>query len=481
MIIDRPDGTSDAHAAPALSPRLVPGRLPRSRTAVRPRSPRLPATLAGADAACMAAAVLVVQQRTDFSLAAVPLVVTLNAYGRLYQRRLAMSVLDDIVPLTARGIIALLLTLGLSVSLALPMPFAGIIAGLGVVTVVYLATVIVARAALYEVARRARRHGRRPAVIVGGGKIADLLTARLDDRPEYGLRPVGYVDAVPSYDRNRSRVPMLGGIGRLEEAIVQHDVYDVIIAYGSFREHELLAAIETCRRLGCDVFCVPRFFELQGLRNYRYAENLWGLPLIRLPRGPLVSPAWRIKRLIDVVGAASGLVLAAPLLAACAIAVRIETGPGVLFRQNRVGLDGRAFTVMKFRTLKPAGDEESATRWSIALDDRLGPAGRLLRRTSLDELPQLWNILRGDMSIVGPRPERPHFVEEFTRSFPGYGSRHRVPAGLTGLAQVNGLRGDTSIEERARFDNFYIENWSLWGDVTIILRTVLATLRREGG
>lgn len=479
MIIDRPDETSDAPAASAFSPLLTLGSPPRTRTAVRPRSPRLPATLIAADAVCMAAAVLVVQQSIDFGLVAVPLIVTLNAYARLYERRLVMSVLDDIVALVVRGVIALLVTLALAVSLAVPMPFAGIIAGLGVATGIYLAAVIVARSALYEVARRARRHSRRPAVIVGGGTIADRLASRLDDRPEYGLRPVGYVDA--SFGPDRFRVPMLGGIDRLDQAIVQHDVYDVIIAYGSFREHQVLEAIETCRRLGCDVFLVPRFFELQSLRNYRYAENLWGLPLVRLPRRPAVSPAWRIKRLIDIAGAAIGLVLAAPVLAACAIAVRIETGPGVLFRQNRVGLDGRAFTVMKFRTLKPASDDESATRWNIALDDRLGPVGRLLRRTSLDELPQLWNILRGDMSIVGPRPERPHFVEEFTRAFPGYGSRHRVPAGLTGLAQVNGLRGDTSIEERARFDNFYIENWSLWGDIKIILRTVLTTLRREGG
>lgn len=479
MIIDRPDETSDASAASAASPRLVPGSAPSPRTAVRPRSPRLPATLVAADAVCMAGAVLVVQQSADFGLLAVPLVVGLNAYGRLYQRRLAMSVLDDIVPLAARGVIALLVTLALAVSLAAPMPFVGVIAGLGVASAIYVAAVIMARAALYETARRARRHGRRPAVILGGGKIADLLAARLDDRPEYGLRPIGYVDA--SFGPDRFRVPMLGGIESLDESIVQHDVYDVIIAFGSFREHQVLAAIETCRRLGCDVFCVPRFFELQGLRNYRYAEDLWGLPLVRLPRRPAVSPAWRVKRLIDVAGAAIGLVLVSPLLAACAIAVRIETGPGVLFKQNRVGLDGRPFTVMKFRTLKPAGAEESATRWNIALDDRLGPVGRLLRRTSLDELPQLWNILRGDMSLVGPRPERPHFVEEFTQAFPRYGSRHRVPAGLTGLAQVNGLRGDTSIEERARFDNFYIENWSLWGDVKIILRTVLAALRREGG
>ena len=157
---------------------------------------------------------------------------------------------------------------------------------------------------------------------------------------------------------------------------------------------------------------------------------------------------------------------------ACAIAVRLEGGPGVIFRQERVGLDGRPVTILKFRSLTPIDDSDSATTWNIAYDARLGPVGRLIRKTSLDELPQLWNVLTGQLSLVGPRPERPHFVQQFTQSVPGYSSRHRVPAGLTGWAQVHGLRGDTSIEERAIFDNCYVENWSLWGDIKIILRTI---------
>lgn len=481
MIIDRHDDASDVAISRHVTQQFSTVSARPPRPPVRPRSPRLPTALVAADGSCMAGAVLLVQQTFDIGLVAVPLVVTLNAYARLYQRRLALSVLDDILHLATRGLVALLLTLALAASLSAPVPFVGVIAGLGAATVIYVGTVACGRAILYEAARRARRGGPRPAVILGGGKVADSIATRLTDRPEYGLRAAGYVDAAPLFGHDRPRVPMLGGIDDLDEAIVEHNAYDVIIAFGSFREHQVLSVIETCRRLGCDVFCVPRFFELQGVRDGRHAENLWGLPLIRLPRRPRVSPAWRIKRLIDIAGAAVGFVLAAPLLAACALAVRIETGPGVLFRQNRVGLDGRSFTVLKFRTLKPVDDDESATRWSIAHDDRLGPVGRLLRQTSLDELPQLWNILRGDMSIVGPRPERPHFVAEFTQAFPGYGSRHRVPAGLTGLAQVNGLRGDTSIEERARFDNFYIENWSLWGDIKIILQTILAPLRRTGG
>ena len=162
----------------------------------------------------------------------------------------------------------------------------------------------------------------------------------------------------------------------------------------------------------------------------------------------------------------------APVLAVCAVAVAAGVGRPVLFRQARVGLDGRQFTLVKFRSLTPVDEQESSSHWNIAQDARMSRVGRLLRRSSLDELPQLWNIVRGDMSLVGPRPERPSFVDQFTNSFPRYMARHRVPAGLTGWAQVHGLRGDTSIEDRARFDNHYIENWSLWQDVTIILRTV---------
>ncbi|MEO6713039.1 MAG: sugar transferase, partial [Mycobacteriales bacterium] len=163
-----------------------------------------------------------------------------------------------------------------------------------------------------------------------------------------------------------------------------------------------------------------------------------------------------------------------------AIAVRLETGRGFLFRQTRVGLDRREFQLLKFRSMRPASETEQQTAWSIANDHRVGPVGRFIRRTSFDELPQLWNILRGDMTLVGPRPERPHFVREFANSFPRYSARHRVPAGLTGWAQVHGLRGDTSIEERARFDNYYIENWSLWGDIKIIVRTVRSVAGAAG-
>ena len=211
----------------------------------------------------------------------------------------------------------------------------------------------------------------------------------------------------------------------------------------------------------------------------RDTEVLWGLPLVRLRRAPFRTGAWAAKRVSDVLISGLLLLLCAPVLLVCGLLSRWETGL-VMFRQTRVGLDGRPFTLLKFCTLRPTASTESATRWNIGHDDRVRRLGRFLRRTSLDELPQLWNVLRGDMSLVGPRPERPFFVDEFTRQYPRYTARHRVPAGLTGWAQIHGLRGDTSIADRAGFDNFYIENWSLWGDIKILLRTATQVVRAGG-
>ncbi|MFD0525293.1 sugar transferase [Paractinoplanes durhamensis] len=167
-------------------------------------------------------------------------------------------------------------------------------------------------------------------------------------------------------------------------------------------------------------------------------------------------------------------------MAFCAIGTFLEGGRGIIFKQQRIGRYGKPFNVLKFRSMRPVDDTESQTNWNIGHDPRVGPFGKFMRRTSLDELPQLWNILRGDMTVVGPRPERPYFVDRFSVDYPEYAMRHRVPVGLTGLAQVSGLRGDTPISDRARFDNYYIENWSLWLDVKVILRTVGEVFRGGG-
>ena len=201
---------------------------------------------------------------------------------------------------------------------------------------------------------------------------------------------------------------------------------------------------------------------------------------MRIGSTALSGPRRALKRLSDVIFAAVALVVLSPVLLLCAVATLIDAGPGIFFRQERIGRGGKLIRVIKFRTMRPSDENESRTNWSIGDDPRVSRIGRFMRRTSLDELPQLWNVLRGDMTIVGPRPERPYFVEKFSTEYPDYAMRHRVPVGITGLAQVSGLRGDTPISDRARFDNYYIENWSLWLDAKVVMRTVVEVFRGGG-
>lgn len=198
----------------------------------------------------------------------------------------------------------------------------------------------------------------------------------------------------------------------------------------------------------------------------------------RTPSAVPATPLYPVsKRWFDLAGAGVGLLLLAPLMAVIALLTRVLDGPPVVFAQRRVGLGGQEFTMWKFRSLSPDDEHEAATRWTLAGDERLTPWGHFLRKSSLDELPQLLNVLRGEMSLVGPRPERPHYVAQFAQWLPDYHARHRMPGGLTGLAQITGWRGDTSIEQRVRADNDYIDRWSLWLDLVIILRTPWAVLR----
>jgi exopolysaccharide biosynthesis polyprenyl glycosylphosphotransferase len=348
--------------------------------------------------------------------------------------------------------------------------------------VVLLVAVLVVRRIAYTVVKRARSGGkvRHRTLIVGAGQVGVRLAETLQERGNYGLDPVGFVDCeAPEDEPALLPAPFLGTYDELGRVIREHAVRDVIVAFGSADEDALVDMLRTCDRLDVEVFLVPRLFELHNAN--RYTDEVWGVPLVRVRRAVFRSPWWNVKRATDVVVAGLALVVISPVLLACAIAVRVEGGPGIIFRQQRVGIDGRPFDVLKFRSLKPVNQTESQTNWNIKHDDRLGPVGRFIRATSLDELPQLWNILRGDMSLVGPRPERPFFVEQFSQHIPRYTARHRVPAGLTGWAQAHGLRGDTSIEDRARFDNYYIENWSLWLDMKIVLKTVGQVVRRQGG
>ena len=326
---------------------------------------------------------------------------------------------------------------------------------------------------------RGRRWVEHGAVIVGGGPVAAELARLLRHYPRYGLRVAGFVDDESTQHRTRDLMPWMGTVEDLETMIASTQAKVIIIADTPAQSEDKL--VELVRRpvaMTCDLLVVPRLhdFSTQG----SMPDHIGAVPVLRIKRPALTGPKWALKRSTDIAVAIVALILVSPILAVCAIAVRLEGGPGVLFRQERVGRHGRRFQLIKFRSMRPLDETESQTTWSVANDSRVGPVGRFLRRTSLDELPQLWNVLRGDMTFVGPRPERPYFSNKFAAEHPLYGNRNRVPAGLTGLAQVSGLRGDTPIADRARFDNYYIENWSLWLDAKVLLRTVGEVLRGGG-
>lgn len=407
-------------------------------------------------------------------------VLAVIGWSGLYRSRLTLSVLNQapvlaIGPLIAAGLLGTLIG----------MRYADVAAVRQVLIAGALSSVVilVGRLLAFSALRWVRKAGlsEHRVLVLGAGQVASRLVSTLQQRGEFGLRPVAVWDREPMLGESSFGVPVVGASEDLATAIRDSEATVVIIAFAKYPESGLVDVVRTCDRLDCEIFVVPRLFELH--HRSALTDEVRGLPLMRLQRAPFRTWRWHVKRLFDVVVAGCLLAVLAPVMAVIALAVTREgrgLDAGVLFRQLRIGLDGRPFKLLKFRSLLPADESESATLWSIAQDHRVGQVGRFIRRLSLDELPQLWNVVRGDMTLVGPRPERPYFVEQFTAEFPRYVARHRVPAGVTGWAQVHGLRGDTSIEERAAFDNYYIENWSLWLDVTILLRTVRAVFSREG-
>ncbi len=336
-------------------------------------------------------------------------------------------------------------------------------------------------------ARRAGETTRR-ALIIGGGRVGMLTAKRLLDDPELGLRPVAFLDDDPlDAEAAPAGLPVLSSDGDFEKLAEQLRIDHAIIAFSRASHDELLALARSCWRLGITVSVVPRLFEIEGERVM--TEYLGGLPLVEMRPSDPRGWQFRLKYAIDRVVAATVLTALSPVMLLIAAAVRVTMGKPILFRQSRVGRDGHVFEMLKFRTMSdvPVGEADAdwvhqqlGTATSIdhaPLSDRQTPVGNFLRRTSLDELPQLWNVLRGDMSLIGPRPERAHYVEHFEKRLYRYGDRHRVKSGLTGWAQVNGLRGKTDLRDRTEWDNHYIENWSLWLDLKIMFMTLGSLVR----
>ncbi len=402
-------------------------------------------------------------------------VLVLNATGGRYRDPVEPALLDELPGLVGRVLVVSAIGMAAGDLVGRPLRVTAVVMFLGVACG--------GRLVGYVALRRLRRARQgRPTMIVGIGPAGRHVAVAMLDHPECGREPVGWIDDESTTPtelamlplRGRS-LPWLGDLSQLPTLMASHPDWDIVVADTSADDRAVAEALQRCDRCSGEIYVLPRLHPLHGDAAMHTVSSL---PLVRLRRAAHRSPAWRLKRCVDVVVAVVALVLLSPVLALCALCVYLEGGPGVIFRQVRVGLDGHRFEILKFRSLTPTTAEESAQQWSIQGDPRLGPVGRVLRTLSLDELPQLWNVLRGDMSLVGPRPERPYFVQQFSSQYPHYAARHRVPAGLTGFAQVNGLRGDTDIAERAWFDNAYITRWSLWTDVKILLRTAVGFVTR---
>ncbi|MDQ2849427.1 MAG: exopolysaccharide biosynthesis polyprenyl glycosylphosphotransferase [Actinomycetota bacterium] len=393
----------------------------------------------------------------------------------LYRERFTQSVLDEVLRL-----ILMVASGGALAAVGVRMVGKDHTPNLTQLGVLTLLVLLIGRAMLYRFEAQARRRGRRMlgrALVVGGGTVAGDLIRRISEHPELGLSVGGVLDRT---GRTSNGWPVLGTIQDLPLVLREHQIDIVLMALPDVPEGEVFRVIRNCEFGASELYTVCAWFSLRGGHGPT-ADQIWGIPVSRVTPARRVGIARRVKRGTDILVAGFALVLLSPLLGLLGLAVFAEGGGNVIFRQVRVGLDGKLITIMKFRTMRPAAVKESDTTWSIAGDARIGPVGRFLRASSLDELPQLVNVLRGEMSLVGPRPERPHFVSLYEPLVPDYHYRHRMQAGMTGYAAVQGLRGDTSIAERAYFDNLYIENWSLGLDVRILCRTVLEVVRRRGG
>ncbi len=320
--------------------------------------------------------------------------------------------------------------------------------------------------------------GLKRVLIAGAGDLGRLVADKLLEHRELGFKLVGFLDDRAAGDHIGYRgLPLLGTLADGGEIIRQERIDHVYVALPLDEHVKMLGLVEATSREGVDVHVVPDLLQFIALRAR--LENLDGVPIISLNDVPLRGFNSLLKRTLDaVISGAALAILGMPFLIIAALIRR--TSPGAVFyKQERMGLDGRAFQVYKFRTMFEGAEDETGPVWARENDPRCTPLGRWLRRFDFDELPQFWNVLRGDMSIVGPRPERPYFVEQFKHRIPQYMLRHKVKAGITGWAQVNGWRGNTSLEKRIEYDLYYIENWSVGLDLKIMWLTVLKGIQKH--
>ena len=418
-------------------------------------------------AICIVAALVAVRSLTA-AVVIVALIVSLVSSGDYRRPRVTLSVAADMPRLLSR--------------LAIPVLFVAVDAAVHPVNrwvfsfvVAASVGVVASRFITFGIIRmlRVRNITSQRAVVVGAGLVGAQLAAFLEMHPALGIEPVGLVDD----SNSETGMPVLGSVQQLPDILRSYGARYVILAFGSATDTDTVDVLRSLPAGRVEIFIVPRFFEVGAAAGDPLVDDVWGIPLIWLRRRASRETMLRAKRTFDVLFAVTVILLTLPLLAAGALAIAVTSKGPILFRQRRIGQHGRPFDLLKLRSM--VVNTDSDTTWNVSTDARVTRVGRVLRRTSLDELPQLFNVIKGDMSLVGPRPERPFYVTQFEKTVPRYQARHRAPVGLTGWAQIHGLRGNSSIDDRVRFDNIYIEHWSIWRDLSILARTFSAMLRGE--
>jgi exopolysaccharide biosynthesis polyprenyl glycosylphosphotransferase len=471
----RRDESADGRPTPCFAIRPLPREREQTRRWPAAAGPAL--VLAGDVLAVAGAFAVRGAPLAAITVAATVVALAVSATGG-YRLPLTTSALEDAPALLTRLAVATFVT-----AFAWPGAAGGLVEAAAVAAVALVAVRSVSYAAVRGL-RAADRLGDRTAVI-GNGPLTGELVAALRDHPSYGVRAVALLEPCEPDDRPAESLDA-DTIGEVLDAM---RVRRLIVSYCGCPDADMVPVLRAAVAHDIELHLVPRFFDL-GIASAGLDE-VWGIPLLRVRRAALRRRAWMVRRAAEVVLSSVLLVLSLPLLAALALAVRLSSPGPILFRQLRLGQDGRPISVPKFRSLSVEEPDDAVVidlrveadlpvqaRRQQSVERRLTRVGRVLRSTGLDELPQLWSVVRGDMSLVGPRPEELGYAGRFSTAIRGYGERHRLPVGLTGWAQVHGLRGDTSIAQRVRFDNHYIEHWSMWRDVVIALRTVGVLFRR---
>lgn len=366
--------------------------------------------------------------------------------------------------------VALLSLLAVAITFAMQSPYRPRMVFALFVPFAIIGIVLARRLSWFALGRlRARGYNQSHAIIVGTGRLARTTARTLDSAAWMGIQTVGYVDDEPG--RRIGEVPVVGSIADLPRLVAEHHVEHVFIALPMNRYAEVRQVFDLLSQTTLEIRLVADAPAMSALSLT--TTNLHGMTVIGLRENRHFGANVAIKRAMDVVLSLVGLIVLSPLLVLIAILVKLSSKGPVFYRQERCSLDGQPFGMLKFRSMRPDAEAKTGAVWTSKNDPRCTRIGAFLRKTNLDELPQLFNVLRGDMSLVGPRPERPVFVDQFKKTIPNYMARHSVKAGLTGWAQVNGWRGNSSLRRRIQFDLYYITHWNPFFDLRIMFLTVL--------